>query len=377
MWASSLGAQSSAGLFERAKKEANLNTQIELLSQVIKQSPRHVGAYHYRADAYQALGDTQHAIADYNRVVGLRPKDPFRYYARGLAYAQAKQPQLAVTDFTKAIQLKASYKNFYLARAREYRALEKYSLALADYLHFIGQISKADKALLEEIIPVSLEAYQYELTQNLLDELENRGDDSAQHYAWQGRLMQHTYHLDEAISAFSKAINRQPDWLQVYQWRGNVYREIGDLEAALDDYTTVLQRQPSAYLYNRRGLVYEEQQQFEKAVADYTRAIELDPKWAIAYNNRGFARMNLNQWEKAKKDIETAINLDPSAPTPYVNLAGIYWTSKKDRKQVYNNLQKALKHNFKNYESLFDDRQKGWLFKMINQTEEFRSLLYP
>ena len=121
----SASAQTAGQLFERAKREADLHTQIELLNQVIEKSPKHVQAYHYRADAYQALGNTRLAIADYNQVVALRPKDPFRYYARGLAYSHLKEPQLALADFTKAIHLKPSYKNFYLARAREYRSIGK------------------------------------------------------------------------------------------------------------------------------------------------------------------------------------------------------------------------------------------------------------
>ena len=113
------GAQTTAELFDRAKKEGNLHTQIELLTQVIEKSPRHVGAYHYRADAYQALGNTRRAILDYNKVISLRPKDPFRYYARGLAYETLGDHGLAVTDFGKAIFLEPAYKPFiWRVRAR-------------------------------------------------------------------------------------------------------------------------------------------------------------------------------------------------------------------------------------------------------------------
>ena len=371
-----LQAQTTAQLFEQAKKEANLHTQIELLSRVIEQSPTHVGAYHYRADAYQALGNTRQAMQDYDRVVALRPKDPFRYYARGLAYSHLKEPQLAIADFTKAIRLNPTYQNFYLARAREYRSIGKSGQALTDYQQYAGSWNQAPTELLEEVIPVSLDAYRYDLAQQLLDVLTARSMLTPTAYIWQGRLWQNEGKWDEAISAFSKAINRRTDWAQAYQWRGNAYREMGEWEAALEDYTHVLALEPQAYWFNRRGLVYEDQKQYEKAAADYTQAIELDPKWAVAYNNRGFARMNLKQWERAKADVETAISLDPSAPTPYVNLAGIYWTFKKDKKQMYIYLQKALNHNFKNYDALFDDEQKGWLFKGINQTAQFRSLFY-
>ena len=38
-----VSAETAAQLFDRAKKEADLHTQIELLTQVIEKSPRHVG----------------------------------------------------------------------------------------------------------------------------------------------------------------------------------------------------------------------------------------------------------------------------------------------------------------------------------------------
>ncbi len=371
-----LTAQSTADLFVRAKQEADLHTQIELLSQVIAQAPQHVDAYHYRADAYRALGDTPRAILDYNRVISLRPKDPFRYYARGLAYQTMGEPTAALADFSKAISLKPSYMPFYLARARAYRALNKYSPSLADYKKYAGGWAQASAEILHESIPVSLAAYRYDTAKEQLQALEKQGDDSAQRYVWQGRVLQNENKLDEAISAFSKAVNRNHNLAEAYQLRGNAFKELGDYPAALEDYTQALALAPDAYWFNRRGLTYEELKDFEKAAADYSRALELDPKWAVAYNNRGFARFHLKNYPGAKADFETAIKLDPSAPTPYVNLAGLNWTWKKDRKAMYKNLEKAVNHHFKNYESLFEEDQKGWMFKGINHTAEFRSILY-
>ena len=296
-------AQSTAELFERAKQTENLPAKIELLTQVIEKSPHHVGAYHHRADAYRALGDAPRAMLDYNRVVSLRPKDPFRYYARGLAYEIMGEHNLALTDFSKAISLKPDYENFYLARARAYRALEKYARALADYTKYVaGAWAGASVQLLREMIPVSLAAYRYDVAQAQLDALAQKGDDSAQRYTWQGRLWQSENKLDEAISAFSKAVNRAPEFAEAYQLRGNAFKELGDYPAALEDYSRVLVLAPDAYWFNRRGLTYEEMKNFEAAAADYTRALSLDPKWAVTYNNRGFARFHLKDYGGAKAD---------------------------------------------------------------------------
>ena len=86
--------------------------------------------------------------------------------------------------------------------------------------------------------------------------------------------------------------------------------------------------------------------------------------------------MQLKDWNGAKADLETAIRLDGTSPTPYVNLAGVYWIAKKDRKNMFDNLDKAVRRNFKNFDSLYDEDQKGWMFKNINKTAEFRAVLY-
>ena len=368
-------AQTASSLFERAKEETDPAQKIKLLSRVIAKSPKHVGAYHNRADAYLAQRRYPQAIKDYNRVISLRPKDPFRYYARALAYTQMKQPNLAIADFSKAISLKPNYKNFYLERARAYASTGKYGPALDDY-NVYASSAKKSAALLREMIPVSLGAYRFDEAEKLLASLQAAGDDSAQFYIWQGRVLQNAGQLDEAISAYSKAVNRQPEDPQAYRMRGNAFKELEDYETALEDYTRSLELEPEAYWFNRRGLTYEEMKQFPQALQDYQKAVELDPQWAVAYNNRGYVKARQKDFAGAKADFETSLKLDSKAPTAYVNLAGLYWTSKRDRKKMYEYLQKALEHNFKNVDSLYDEDQKGWLFKNINKTAEFRSLFY-
>lgn len=368
-------SETAAQLFAKAKREKDPNTQIKMLTRVIARSPRLADAYHYRADAYLSQGRNKQALADYSKTISLRPRDAFRYYARGLAYQKMGRNSQALADLSKAISLKSSYRNFYLARARVNVALEHYEDALRDYQKYLGK-RKPMSNIAKEMIPVYISAYRYDAAKKQLEELQAAGDDSADLHFWYGRVLFGQNRLDEAVSAYSKAINRDPAYTQAYRYRASAFKDMGDYPAALEDYTVLLKLQPEAIFYNRRGLVYEEMKQFKEAAQDYTRAIELMPKWAIPYNNRGFAKMNLKDWKGAQADLEAAIRLDGTSPTPYVNLAGVYWLYKKDRKNVYDNLDKAVRRNFKNFESLYDEDQKGWMFKGINKTAEFRAVLY-
>lgn len=363
--------QTAAALFAKAKAERDPQTKIKLLTRVVDKSPKMADAYHYRADAYRALGRHKQALDDYTRTIKLRPKDAFRYYARGLEYMELQRFSLALTDLNEAILLKPSYKKFYLARARVYQKLGKYEQAVSDYEKY-RRGTKNIPVL--EMMPAYIGVYRYDRAAALLDS--SAQADSAEGQYWRGRIALGRNELDEAVSGFSKAINRDLSFAPAYRYRASAFKEMGDLEAALADYTALLALEPEAVYFNRRGLVYEELGLFESAQEDYTKAIELNPKWAIPYNNRGYARMHLKDWEGAKKDLKTAISLDDSAPTPYINLAGVYWLSKKDRKQAYAHVDHALRRNFKDIESLYKEDKKGWMFKGLNQTAQFRALLY-
>lgn len=367
-------SQTAAQLFAQAKTAPDPQTQIKLLNKVIAKAPKMADAYHYRGDAYRGLGRHKQAVDDYTRTISLRPKDPFRYYARALVYADMGRHAQAVSDLTRAIALKPAYRNFYLARARANKALSKYDAAVADYKKYLGK-RKISASLALEVVPVYVNSYRYADAERLLNTAARKEDGAELHY-WRGRVYAGQGRADEAVSSYSKAIHRDNGYALAYRYRAGAFKDMGDYPAALEDFTRLISIQPEASFYNRRGLVYEEMGRFKEAAADYTSAIELNPKWAIPYNNRGFAKMHLKDWEGAKTDLQTAIKLDGAAPTPYINLAGVYWLSKKDRKNAYQNVDKALRLNFKNIESLFDEDQKGWMFKGLNRTAEFRALLY-
>ncbi len=372
---SGVWAQSASGLISQAKKETDPAAKVRLLTQAIHKAPSSALAWHYRADALRAQGKTQAALKDYTQAIQLTPKDPFRYYARALAYMDGKQYTLAAADLTKAISLKKDYMDFYLTRAQAHMALEKYADAIKDYQKYLAKNKKTPPLALD-LAQAYIRTYKYPQAEEELDFVQLYEPDTAQVYFWRGRILHNQGHLDEAVSFYSKAINRDDGLASAYRYRASAFKEMGELEASAEDYTRLVELQPEAIFYNRRGLVYEELQEWDKALADYDKTIELSPKWPIAYNNRGYVHLKQKKYTQARADFETALKLDNSLPTPYINLAGLSWLQKKDRRSVYRYLDKALKRNFRDFESLYDDDQKGWMFDGINHTSEFRAVMY-
>lgn len=368
-------AQSASTLFQNAKKEKDTAKQIKLLTQVIDKAPKMADAYHYRGDAYRKQGRYRQALSDYTRMIRLDSKNAFRYYARALAYMDDKKYNQAVADLTQAIALRPAYMDFYLFRAKANMELKKYDAALEDFKKYTQKRRKTP-AIALDLANANLHTFKYAEAEKELNWLLLKQPENPEVYYLLGRVYQGRDLKDEAISFYSKAINRNESFANAYRFRASVFKDIGELDASLEDYTKLVELQPDALFFNRRGLVYEETGNYEQALEDYNKAIELNPKWAIPYNNRGYVQVRQKQYAKAKSDFETAIKLDSSMPTPYINLAGTYWLSKKDRKNTYENLETALKRNFKDFDSLYDEDRKGWMFKGINRTAEFRAIMY-
>lgn len=370
-----LAGQSASSLVNRAKNETDLTARERLLTQAVTKSPQYALAWHSRADVYRAQGKSKQAIADYTKAIELTPKNPFRYYARALAYMDARKYSLAAADLTKALSLKKDYPGFYLSRAQVYMAQEKYTSAVGDYKKYLS-FRRKTPAISLALAEAYIKTYKYSSAEKELNTALKALPDEPEGYFWRGRIRHNQGLLDEAVSYYSKALNRDGDFVPALRYRAAAFKEMGDLPSAAEDYTRLLVLAPEAMFYNRRGLAYEEMKEWDKALADYDKTIELAPKWSIGYNNRGYVYLKQKKYAAAREDFETAVKLDDALPTPYVNLAGLAWLQKKDRRGVYMNLEKALKRSFKDFESLYDEDRKGWMFKGINHTSEFRSSMY-
>ena len=79
--------------------------RIKVCAAVIARDPEDAIAYHNRGVAYQSKGDLGRAIADYNRVIELKPTYAPAYDSRGRAYASTGDYTRAVADMTKAREL--------------------------------------------------------------------------------------------------------------------------------------------------------------------------------------------------------------------------------------------------------------------------------
>ena len=125
-------AESSRLFYEAYWRDEEPEEQVRLYSEALLLTPRDAQTYLCRGVAYDAMGQMDNALADFEHAIRLKPKLAEGYNNRGyLRYKQGLYAQ-AIPDFDRALQLNPDYAQAYCSRASAYGMLGRHEQALAD-----------------------------------------------------------------------------------------------------------------------------------------------------------------------------------------------------------------------------------------------------
>ena len=201
-----------------------------------------------RGEAYQATGNYDRAVADYNEAVRLDAGFALAYARRGVAFARKGEPDAAIADFTAAIGLDPNLRQAYNNRSIVYHRKGEYDRAIADLTEAIRLDPKR-----------------------------------AESYYRRGSVYGSKGDADRAIADFTEAIRLDPKSATAYHDRGFFHARKGDLDRAIADFTEAIDINPNyAKAYFGRGLAKGRKADRSGSEADIARARELDPNVAPA-----------------------------------------------------------------------------------------------
>lgn len=92
-----------------------------------------VRAYYHRSIAYRIKGQYDRAIADYDSVLRLDPKNAAIFISRGNTYRAMGESDHAIADYGEAIRLDPQYANAFYNRGVTYANKGQYDRAIADF----------------------------------------------------------------------------------------------------------------------------------------------------------------------------------------------------------------------------------------------------
>ena len=248
--------------------------EFTLWTDTVRKSPQKPRPYLILGEAYDAMGEHDQAISNYNKAIRLVPDNAYPYNFRGIAYAAKGDYDRAILDYDRAIGFDPKFAGAYNNRGVSYAAKGDYDRAISDY----------DKAI--QLNPVYAETY------------DNRG-----------ALYLHKGNYDQAISDFTKAIQINRNDLEAYQARASIYTKTGKYDKAISDYDKVIQVNPDfEKAYYNRGTAYGYKGLYDQAISDFTHVISIKPDYLHAYTNRAVAYYHKKQYEKAWEDVHRVIS---------------------------------------------------------------------
>jgi tetratricopeptide (TPR) repeat protein len=110
------GAYQAQGDVNRAVADYNESMRID---------PTYPSAYNNRGNVWYHKGDFDRAIADYDQAIRFDPKEPKAYYHRGMAWEMKRNLQAALADFKMYSQLAPSDRDGQTAVKRVSKELSK------------------------------------------------------------------------------------------------------------------------------------------------------------------------------------------------------------------------------------------------------------
>lgn len=117
--------------------------------------------------------------------------------------------------------------------------------------------------------------------------------------------------LDNAFSAFSRAIKYDERIAKAYYSRSMIYLDKEEYDKAVQDCTRAIEIDLThAAAFNNRGLAYMHMGYLDLAISDFTEALQLNDSLTNAYYNRGYAHSEQGNYGIALKDFEKANSLE-------------------------------------------------------------------
>ena len=192
-------------------------------------------AYNLRGIAYEKLGQTDKALADYEKAIDLDPSYDKTYNNRAIIFDKKGQTEEALADYDKAIALNPFFDKAYFNRALVYEKKGQLDKALMDYDKVIALNPYYDKAYLGIGIIYS-KAGLFDKAIIYIDKSVAVNHNYAEAYGSRGLVYAFMNKYDRALEDFNRALDLDPGLSVTYFNRGYIYQKMGNQSFARSDF---------------------------------------------------------------------------------------------------------------------------------------------
>jgi tetratricopeptide (TPR) repeat protein len=268
--------------------------------------------YDCRATVYEAIGDRERAIADYQEAICLEPNKASSWINLADLYKRQGDLQQAMSCYSQAVHEEPDNPLCWFGLARLFKQTGQCDVAMAALLtvfdprkpNLLGLVVRADIEQCLGNVQGAITDYNQAIR---LDPT------NTQIWLDLAKLYKDAQEYDNAAATLSKILDGEPTNLQARISRANLYQKLGAADKAIAEASEAVQLHPKkAEAYSARATLYNYGSNYDKAIADADHAIQLNPSDPDAYYARGFATLQLKDYAGATHDLTEEIKLDPN-----------------------------------------------------------------
>ena len=289
--------------------ESKFDEAMEDFDRAIELAPKYVMIYRLRGKTLAKMGNAPGAIHEYDQALALDPGDPNSHAARGWVRLHLGDAG-GIADFDRVVELRPRNSWAHLERARAFMSQDQIEPALKD-IEAVLQLKPGHPAALNGRAICMLSRNPKEALVDIERALEVEPQNPL-FLTTRARALCGIKDHAGALRDFDRALETDPACFQAYLFRGMTRREQGDLKGSLEDMdraTTLDARNGSAWLH--RGHTLRKSEKLREALQSYDRAAGLLSKSAELHLHRAITRRDLGDFTGAEADFKIAIEISP------------------------------------------------------------------
>lgn len=284
----------------------DVNEQLILLSQKIKEQPNNPGFFLSRAKIYQQTGKLDLAINDLKKAVDLNPEKIEYYTVLGDVYWEIASVKAALDAYNTALNLESQNEDVLLKLGEMYFYLQDREKSI----QYLNECLRVNKFNTKAYYFKAKNYFEDEFYTPAISNLHTAIEIDPQFYDAYMELGFIAQNLNDksAVAYFTNAINIKPYITEPYYARAYYYKTVDSIALAISDFEMTLNINPKHRQSNYElGMLYLFMDEYSKSIKHFTNVIEQVPRHEQAYYGRGLAFKFSGDSSKALYDFKTVI----------------------------------------------------------------------
>jgi protein O-GlcNAc transferase len=319
----------------RLHQAGNFAEAARLYKEVLRASPRHLGALQMLGYLHFQQGEFADAERAMEKAIRIDPNSVDAFYNRGCALQALERFRDALSCFDRALALKPNHAPAMLNRGNVLSRLARFQDALASYDLALALMPGSPEVLMNRGNAL-FELGRYAEALASYDGALKEDPRDAQLWNNRGNALSELGRPQDALASFSKALELDPNYADALANRGEALAQLGREDEALLVWqkTLTLDSSNIQALYGL-GRLMQTRKRMAEALAAFDAILAIDPAHPVA-SERAIVLIELKRYSEALASLDMALQIAPNSVEALSNRASVLGRLKRHDEALAN-----------------------------------------